>query len=492
MFELNNPALDPLGEDIKTNLDILASKSEEREQCIDRIVLDTKAADVKDLSAEISVLIKRQKMAWKKSAIELVSGEIIRALDGDLAAFNYEPRAKASQEVYLYTGTHWQKLDQQAFFDFVNVCCQRVGVPAEEQHEPTFMEKIYWQVEFRVAHSRPIRHSRKVGYINVQNGTLEIRSDGTVTLHEHRREDYFLYCLAYAYDPAAACPLWLHFLDEVLPDEEAQRVLAEFIGYCFVRGINPEKMLVLLGGGSNGKSVTLTIIEALLGRQNVSNVTLSDLTCDAEKRCMTEGKLANISHESDREIDASMLKKIVSQEPVDIRKLYVGTRIIREYGKLITSFNSLPRAEATHGFYRRWLILPFRRTITEQEADVNLSAKLCGELSGILNWVLDVLPQFMLRGQFSPCKVCQTELERFRLQSDSVQLFLHECCERDETITTPGKDLFAKYKNFCYNDMLRPVGKQRFFDRVESLGVTRASYGNKVLFYLRQNPDASN
>ena len=117
---------------------------------------------------------------------------------------------------------------------------------------------------------------------------------------------------------------------------------------------------------------------------------------------------------------------------------------------------------------------------------------MCGELSGILNWVLEALPQFMSRGQFSPCEVCQKELERFRLQSDSVQLFLYECCERNETITTSGKDLFAKYKSFCYNDMLRPVGKQRFFDRLESLNVTRTTYGNQVLFNVKLNPDASN
>lgn len=483
--------LDPLNEDIKQNLELLETNREEREQNIDRIVLDAKAADVKDLSAEISALIKVQKGTWKKSAIELVSEEIIRAVGGDLAVFNYEPRSKAVQEVYLYTGTHWHMLDQQVYFDFVNGCCQRIGVPLEELHEPTFMERIYWQVAFRVAHSRPMHHSSKVSRINVKNGTLEIRSDGTVTLHEHRREDYFLYCLDYVYDPSAECNLWLKFLQQVLPDGEAQRVLAEFIGFCFVKGINPEKMLVLLGGGSNGKSVTLAIIEALLGRQNVSNVTLSDLTCDAEKRCMTEGKLANISHESDREIDAPMLKKIISQEPIDTRKLYVGSRIIREYGKLITSFNALPRAEATHGFYRRWLILPFRRTITEQEADVNLSAKLCRELSGILNWVLEALPGFMQRGQFSPCELCQKELERYRMQSDSVQLFLFECCERDETFTSTGKDLFAKYKSFCYNDMLRPVGKQRFFDRLESLNVTRTTYGNQVLFNVKLHSDES-
>ena len=184
----SNPVLDPLGEDIQTNLDILVEKNEEREQFIDRIVLDAKAADVKDLSAEISALIKQQKATWKKSAIELVSGEIIRALGGDLAVFNYEPRAKASQEVYLYTGTHWQLLDQQVYFDFINECAQRIGVPVEELHEPAFMERIYWQVAFRVAHSRPMQHSCKVSRINVKNGTLEIRTDGTVILHEHRRE----------------------------------------------------------------------------------------------------------------------------------------------------------------------------------------------------------------------------------------------------------------------------------------------------------------
>lgn len=485
MSELNTIVLDTLNEDIQTNLDLLVEKNEEREQFIDRIVLDAKIAEVKDLSAEISALIKQQKNSWRKSLIELVSDEIIRALGGDLSLFNYEPRAKASQEVYLYTGTYWRQLDQQIYYDFVNDCCQRIGVPIEELHDPAYMERIYWHIAFRVAHSRPVQHSSKVSHINVKNGTLEIRSDGTVTLHEHRREDYFLYCLGYVYDPEAECPLWFKFLDEVLPDKTAQRVLGEYIGYCFVRGINPEKMLVLLGGGSNGKSVILTVIEALLGRQNVSNVTLSDLTNDAEKRCMIEGKLANLSHESDREIDASMLKKIVSQEPVDIRKLYVGSRTIREYGKLITSFNALPRAEATHGFYRRWLILPFRRTITEQEADVNLSDKLCGELSGVFNWVLEALPAFMHRGQFAPCEMCQQELERYRMQSDSVQLFLHERCERDDTFTTSGKDLFAKYKGFCFDDMLRPVGKQRFFDRLESLNVNRTMYGNQVMFNVR-------
>ncbi|MDD6016897.1 MAG: hypothetical protein PUC18_11600, partial [Prevotellaceae bacterium] len=60
-----DPVLDSLAEDIKTNLDILATKSEEREQCIDRIVLDAKAAEVKDLSVEISMLIKQQKATWK-------------------------------------------------------------------------------------------------------------------------------------------------------------------------------------------------------------------------------------------------------------------------------------------------------------------------------------------------------------------------------------------------------------------------------------------
>ena len=51
--------LDPLKEDIQKNLDILKQNNEEREQNIDRIVLSAKADEVKDLSADITEMMKK-------------------------------------------------------------------------------------------------------------------------------------------------------------------------------------------------------------------------------------------------------------------------------------------------------------------------------------------------------------------------------------------------------------------------------------------------
>ena len=89
---------------------------------------------------------------------------------------------------------------------------------------------------------------------------ITINSDGQVTLRNHDKADLFRYTLPYCYDPEAECPLWQTFLERVLPDGDAQLLLAEFIGYCLMPRHPLEKMLLLYGEGLNGKSVTLEVI----------------------------------------------------------------------------------------------------------------------------------------------------------------------------------------------------------------------------------------
>jgi hypothetical protein len=96
-------------------------------------------------------------------------------------------------------------------------------------------------------------------------------------LRDHRKEDLFNYVLPYCFDPKAECPQWHKFLDRVLPEKESQQVLREFIDYCFMKDHRMEKMLLLYGGGLNGKSVTLEIIECLLGNYFGPIIILSGL-----------------------------------------------------------------------------------------------------------------------------------------------------------------------------------------------------------------------
>lgn len=75
--------------------------------------------------------------------------------------------------------------------------------------------------------------------------------------------------LNFDYNPDEHPYYWTEiFLDRVLPDSVSQRVLQEFMGAIFIdrRKVKLEKMLILYGAGSNGKSVIQADPHRLAGR----------------------------------------------------------------------------------------------------------------------------------------------------------------------------------------------------------------------------------
>lgn len=448
-------------------------------------------AKIPDLSAEINGLLTREKNSTRSVKTLLVQ-TISNAADGNLVVPNYVPSLNAAQKVYHFKQTHWQELDCQEFFDFVRQCCEAMNLPDSMMTNASFMNAVYEDVAHYISHVCHQREGENVIWINFKNGTLRILRDGTTQLLPHSREDFFRYVLPYDFDPSAVCPLWNNFLCEVLPDLTVQRVLAEGIGLCLAPGVKSEKMLVFYGHGSNGKSVVLDVIESLFGSPNVSSVSLKDLTDDNRMLSEIEHKLVNISTEGDRELNNSLLKALVSGEPVTAYELYRGPRLIRQYARLITSFNVLPRAEATHGFYRRFQIIPFGVTIDEKKADVNLASKLKQELPGILNWVLEGLRRYLVSFRFTESKSCEDALYRYRLNSNSVMLFVYEACESNGEIfpfETNGTKLYSAYKLFCNDLLLHPLGRNNFYDQLVSLGIQRIDKQHATFFNIKLNND---
>ena len=474
-----------LTEDIDANQELLDRQSKELEfyriELICNRIIDAVCSKEKEI-LEAQTQSKRS----DKRKREIIAKEIVRAADGNLKSPNYYSKAQDKQAVYLYTGTHWELMEDQQFKDFVNEASKRCGIDESDLHDPDFMTKLYAQVSFMVTGNTKIYIPDGEIWINVKNGTLVINRDKTIRLREHNRDDLFLYTLGYNYDEKAECPLWHNFLDKVLPDTGLQITLASFFGYGFTHGIKLEKMLALYGKGSNGKSVVLEVMEGIFGSCNVSNINLADLTNDPEKRLHIENKLVNISYESSKEISPSILKQLVSGEPIDARKLYVGTVKISRYAKLVTSFNILPKAEATKGFYRRFIIIPFNVTISEQEADVALSKKLLTERSGILNWILEALKELLQTNEFPKCEACDKALADYKLKSDSALSFINETCTESTEVTSV-KDMYDKYKSYCYTEGFRPINRKNFIERVETLGYKVIKRHNMKYFKLKVN-----
>ena len=473
-----------LEQEIAQRAEELNSQRYVREEMLINLTLDRIAKGVVSKETDIMNLLSANKGPCMNNVREIVVREVIRSVDEMLWCPEYDERAKSNQRVNVFTGTHWQMVEPQLWKDFVALCAERCGIPESMRMNPAFMKPLFEAVAYNVAKSRQQRIPEGEVWLNMQNGTLVISRDGNVKMREHRKEDLFTYTLPYVYDERAECNLWHKFLDRALPDQESQLLLSEFIGYCLMPNHNLEKMLLLYGDGLNGKSVTLEIIEALLGSMNVSYLSLADLTNDDVKRAAIEGKMLNISHESGKDVNPNVLKQITSGERILVKHLYRDPRETADYGKLIAAFNILPRAENTFGFFRRLLILPYQVTIPKEEIDRQLSSKLKDELPGILNWVLQSLPELMTRGEFSPCECSDKALERYRLQSDSVRLFLSEMCEVSEN-TTHAQEIFNAYKTYCFESQLKPIGKIKFFARLESLRYEPVMYANVKYFKLK-------
>lgn len=462
----------------------LQKLKEVREQLIVQTSLNAIADGIEDKAREISDM-REGRTHWRKDVINFLASVMQTAAAGKLTVPDFSQRAGAEQRVMLFVGTHWMVIDKQEYLDFVKACCKKMGLRELELEDPGFMLQVCETFAFRISRSQKHYVPSDQALVNLQNGTLVLSADGMSTLRDHDPNDYLTYCLPYAYDTNAECPKWLAFLDQMLPEKEAQTVLAEYIAYGFTKGLKIEKMLVFFGSGSNGKSVVLDMITALVGRSNISNVSLDSLTNDDVKRTMCEHKMFNVSHESNRDLDPSVLKLLVSGEPVEVRTLYVGSRTMYDYGKLITSFNVLPRAENTHGFHRRFIIMPFNTVIAEKDIDVDLAKKLCEELPGILNWVLAAMPGLMQRRAFTESPVCKEALYKYRLHSDSVLLFFTTCCEFGN-VTISGKDIFNLYRGFCANQAVHALGKQNFYERLEKIsGVEREEKSRVTNFNIK-------
>ncbi|AOW11356.1 DNA primase [Flavobacterium gilvum] len=386
--------------------------------------------------------------------------------------------------IYLFNACYWVEIDKECFQFFLGNVALKMGVEKFEGKIHTFKEDLYKQFMADVYLPTP-KGKLNCTLINFLNGTLEITPKGRI-FREFRQEDFITYQLPFEYDPEATAPLFQKFLDEVLPDKDKQKVLAEYCGYIFIKQsvLKLEKMLLLFGTGANGKSVCFEIVTALFGRENVSNYSLQSLT--EEKgfyRAKIANKLVNYATEINGKLETSLFKALVSGEPVEACAKYGQPFTMVDYAKFIFNCNELPKdVEHTNAYFRRFLIINFDVTIPEDKQDKQLSQKIIqNELPGVFNWTLQGLDRVLEQKNFSKCESVDNARSDYEKQSDSVQLFISEMEYKvSATDYILISELFPKYKAFCIEDNYRPVGKSNFIKRLKhyKIEVKKINKGN--------------
>ncbi|MDG1276933.1 MAG: phage/plasmid primase, P4 family [Algoriphagus sp.] len=388
--------------------------------------------------------------------------------------------------IYLFNGTFWDVLDKETFQKFLGIAAEKISVPEITAKYHRFRKELYEQF-LATAYLEPKPTLADKVLINLQNGTFEVSPNGT-QLRPFDRSDFLTYQLPFEYNPQAKAPLFETYLNKVLPDGERQKVLAEYLGFVFIKHgsnrLKEEKALVLYGTGANGKSVFFEIVSALLGSENTSNYSLQSLTNDnGYFRAKLANKLVNYASEINGKLESSIFKQLVSGEPVEARLPYGEPFTLKQYAKLIFNCNELPKdVEHTNAYFRRFLIIPFDVTIPPQEQDKQLHTKIIEkELSGVFNWVLDGLNRLLKQKRFTDCEAVKQAVEQYKSQSDSVKMFIDE----NEYQNSPTdyrliKELYTEYRGYCIEDGFHPVNKSNFIKRLSGFGVLvdRLNVGN--------------
>jgi putative DNA primase/helicase len=399
---------------------------------------------------------------------------------------------------YFYTGSHWQELDLSELQQFLGQAAERLGVDFNAARDYLFREQLLKQF-LSVAHLTAPAPELHVTMVNLRNGTFEIRGKEQ-RLRPFDPGDFLRYQLPFDYDPDATAPMFRQFLDRVLPDKSLQDVIAEYMGYVFTKGLTLDQVLFLYGSGANGKSVLMNVLKAMFGTSNVTGYSIAELTeANGYNRANIANKLLNWGGEiNGRTMNGDIFKSLASQEEVSACQKYKDPIMMRHYAKLAFNANELPREiEATEGFYRRFLVVPFLVTIPQEERDAHLAERIiAGELSGVFNWVLEGLQRLLNSGPpvaFTRSLAVEQAMAEYRLTSDSVRAFLAEQSLRPSlTNWRIAQDLYEKYRTYCYSAGNKSVSRGRFYGRLRGLGyeLTKTKVG--LVLHCEEHPDQTN
>jgi len=212
-------------------------------------------------------------------------------------------------QTFIYNGVYWKPLDRDLLHSIFGEAAEKMGVPRIDARHYLLRREFILQFE-SIAYLPPPEPNSGTTLINLFNGTFEI-NQGKQILRPPSANDFITYQLPFSYDPEAVAPLFLEYLNKVQPDKETQAVLQEYLGYVFIspQTLKLEKMLLLYGGGANGKSVFIEIVNALLGRENVSSYSLQTLT---ESNGYTRAELATKLLNCASEISGKMENNVLS------------------------------------------------------------------------------------------------------------------------------------------------------------------------------------
>lgn len=333
------------------------------------------------------------------------------------------------------------------------------------------------------------RWNARPDIFNCPNTALSLTAEGVRPV-AHDRAHMVTRLAGARYDPAAACPEWDWFIARVMPDPEERKYLQRALGACLTDSSADQKLIVHHGSGANGKSTCLDAVCFALGDYAMS-VDVASLLYGGDKQGsaaspdiarLAEGpRLVRASEpELGARLSESHVKSITGGEPVVARMLHRPPMEFRPGFKIHLSCNSRPSIRGgDDGIWRRIDLLHWKVQIPVHERDPHLPERLKAEASGILNWLIRGLEDWMEVGLATPESVLASTAE-YREDSDALGRFIMEWCDRDGAAKIDQTELHRAFTAWCKLEGANVVNANNFSRRLTDRGFEKKKSNGKT------------
>ena len=373
--------------------------------------------------------------------------------------------------LHRWVGTKWEHIDrepQKALQKPLHYWLDKMNwVNRTKHHLASVREELTYRIEHTEWNPNHL--------MSFKNGTFNVNTQKFNKTHN--REDYLIHSFPFNYDDNAKCPTWIKFLNESFDNDQGKIELlrAAFKWSIFPKN-NKRKHLLefifdLSGEKGTGKGTTLEVLTAIAGGDEaIGSLRTNSINKPTTLFGLIGKKIALDFDASGHVKDAGQLNQIISNEPVEVKKLYLNESTQRLCVVVWRAYNDNPTTSGggVEGLGRR--LITFRFKNIPKVPNTNLLDELLNEIEGIFWWCWSLDDNQMvqnLKNRGNIADVAEANIESL-LENQPVIQFIYDFAD-DVPITKNATELYTQFKSWCDDNGKHFMTQTRFGNEMKKM-----------------------
>lgn len=304
--------------------------------------------------------------------------------------------------------------------------------------------------------------------VNFKNGVYDLRED---TMQPHSPEYAFVSFIPYDFyvGELGRGSVFEDYLESIsLGNSAVRKRILQWIAYSVSNLPNIKKIALLLGERDSGKTTLALLMSIIVGQENVQSFSFDNIT-RFSKDAMFGKKVGLCTDLKGSRLSAESMEWLKNQTGGDF--VHADVKHNRQtYSyiskcKYIIASNFRPDLGNDDALENRFLVIPFPKSIPEEQKNYNLLHDIKQELQHIFYIAFEALREFLDDGmQFADIGEWENYTPNFYSnQQDDIANFFRECCCLDKNGIVSRTEMYNAFCDYAKEQGFQDMSKAKFY-----------------------------